>query len=84
MGSRATHVITVTIVAQIPNVFLSTGRAAGEMVKNLEPEPEYQIWLYLLLAVTLGELSYLYASDFSSIDWDSYYNLFYGVAVNTN
>lgn len=38
--------VTVTIVAQIVNVFLSPGRAACEMVKNLELELGRQIWLY--------------------------------------
>ena len=59
MVQRATLMITVTVVAQIPNVFLSPGRAACEMVKKLEPELGHQIWLYLSLAVTSGKLSYL-------------------------
>lgn len=51
--------------------------------KDLQPELEHQIWL-CLLAVTFGEFSYLCALTFSSVYWNSSYNLLYGVAVNTN
>lgn len=51
--------ITVSIVAQIVNVFLSPGRAACEMVKNLEPSLDIMWTGSTVISCDLMGVSYL-------------------------